>query len=331
MIDASLGGDMTARIAVFLFSILFAAGAQAQSYPDNCPAVRIIVPYAPGGAADVGTRVVAERLSAGLKKGVVVENRPGATGNIGTTMVAKAKADGCTLLVNGTVIATFVHSFPSLPYDPYRDLVPVGGLGITPTVIVAPASTSAKSVPDLVEASKSRPKGLSYAIAGYGLQQHLVVEEIALRTGAKFTYVAYKGAGGTAMTDLVAGRVDFASFLAGTTTSFIRDGKLKALAVVQDRRSALLPDVPSTAEQGLSGLYGGVHFLLFAPAGTPRPAIALLESELREVVSDPQVKERFLKLGFEPTPISSEEAAAEMRKTGDGLAQVIKRLNIKLQ
>src|SRR5690606_17217374 len=167
--------------------------------------------------------------------------------------------------------------------------------------------------------------------AGYGLQQHLVVEEIALCTGAKFTYVAYKGAGGTAMTDLVAGRVDFASFLAGTTTSFIRDGKLKALAVVQDRRSALLPDVPSTAEQGLSGLYGGVHFLLFAPAGTPRPAIALLESELREVVSDPQVKERFLKLGFEPTPISSEEAAAEMRKTGDGLAQVIKRLNIKLQ
>ena len=314
-----------------LITALGATGAHAQAYPENCAAVRIVVPYAPGGSADIGARIVAERLTQTLKKNVVVENRPGATGNIGNMVVAKAAPDGCTLLVNGTVIATFVHSFPELGFDPYRDFVPVGGIAITPTVIVAPLSNPAKSVADLVQASKAGANGLSYAVAGFGLQQHLVVEDIAARTGAKFTYVAYKGAGGTGMTDLVSGRVDFASFLAGTTTAFIRDGKLKLLAVVQDRRSPLLPDAPTTAEQGFPGLYGGVHFLLFAPGATPKAAVATLESQLRAIVADPAVTERFMKIGFETTPMSSAEASAEMRKIGDAMGPVIKRLGIKLK
>jgi tripartite-type tricarboxylate transporter receptor subunit TctC len=328
---------MNTRTQIFasgVFVSMAALGAtsvQAQAYPDPCASVRIIVPYAPGGSADISARIVAERLTVSLKKNVVVENRPGATGNIGNTAVAKAAPDGCMLLVNGTVIATFVHSFPDLAFDPYRDLVPVGGIAITPTVIVAPMSNPANTVADLVKASKARPEGLAYAVAGYGLQQHLVVEEISLRTGGKFTYVAYKGAGGTGMTDLISGRVDFASFLAGTTTGFIRDGKLKLLAVVQARRSAWLPDAPTTAEQGFPGLYGGVHFLLFAPGATPKATVAVLDSQLRAIVADAAVKERFVKIGFETTPMSSDEASAEMRKIGDAMGPVIKRLGIKLK
>ena len=151
-----------------------------------------------------------------------VENRGGATGNIGTVAVVTAPPDGCTLLINATVIATFPHSFSKLSYDPFKDLAPVGGIGVTPTLIVAAASIPANDIKGLIEWSKTKPDGLNYSTAGYGLQQHLASEEIAQRTGAKFTHVAYRG-GGTAMTDLIAARLDFGGFLAGTTKPLIAE------------------------------------------------------------------------------------------------------------
>ena len=205
-------------------AIFGAAGAVAQELP--CSQVRLIVPYPAGGATDVATRVVAERLDAAFKKPFIVENRGGATGNIGTVAVVTAPPDGCTLLVNATVIATFPHSFSKLSYDPFKDLAPVGGVGVTPTLIVAAPSVPANDIKGLVDWSKSKPDGLNYSTAGYGLQQHLAAEEIAQRTGAKFTHVAYRG-GGTAMTDLIAARLDFGGFLAGTTKPLIASGKLK--------------------------------------------------------------------------------------------------------
>ena len=213
-----------AALAVLLLS---ATGAAAQELA--CAQVRLIVPYPAGGATDVASRVVSERLEGALKKPVIVENRGGATGNIGTAAVVSAPPDGCTLLVNATVIATFVHSFAKLGYDPIKDLAPVGGIGVTPVLFVAAPSVPADNIKELVELSKSRPDGLNYSSAGYGLQQHLAAEEIAQRTGAKFTHVAYRG-GGPAMTDLIAARLDFGVFLAGTTKPLIADGKLKALA-----------------------------------------------------------------------------------------------------
>ena len=177
--------------------------------------------------------------------------------------------------------------------------------------------------------SKSKPDGLNYSTAGYGLQQHLATEEIAQRTGAKFTHVAYRG-GGTAMNDLMAARLDFGTFLAGTTKPLIAGGKLKALAIVQEKRSELVPDIPTTTEQGLPGMSAGVHFMLFAPAATPKPVVELLDAELRKVISDPTLKQRFAGIGFEATPLTGDQVAALMRKTGQDLAPLIKRLNIKL-
>jgi tripartite-type tricarboxylate transporter receptor subunit TctC len=306
---------------------LSAASAPAADYP--CAQVRIIVPFAAGGAADVPARFLAERLEASLKKSFVIENRIGATGNIGTAMAATAKPDGCTLLVNGAVIATFPFSFTKLTYDPIKDLVAVGGIGVTPTTIVTAGTSQAKDLKDLLQWSKEKSDGLSFSTAGYGLLQHLAVEEIAQRTGAKFVQVPYKG-GAQASTDLVTARVDFGSFATGSVLPLVRDGMLKALAVVQEKRSPLMPNVPTTAEQGLPGMDAGVLFLVFAPAGTSSDIVAMLDAELRKIVSDPSLAERFATIGFDPTPMSSAEATAALRKTGEDWAPVIKRLNIKL-
>ena len=314
----------SAAVALLLIG---AGAATAQELP--CSQVRLIVPYPAGGATDVATRVVAERLDAALKKPFVVENRSGATGNIGTMAVVNATPDGCTLLVNATVIATFPHSFSKLAYNPFKDLAPVGGIGVTPTLLVAPPTTPANNIKELAELSKKKPGGLNYSTAGYGLQQHLASEEIAQRTGAKFTHVAYRG-GGPAMNDLMAGRLDFGAFLGGTTKPLIASGKLKALAIVAEKRSELVPEIPTTTEQGFAGMNAGVHFMLFAPAATPKPVIAAIGGALHKVIAEPSLKQRFVGIGFDATPMTAEEVAAAMRKTGADYAPIIKRLNVKL-
>jgi tripartite-type tricarboxylate transporter receptor subunit TctC len=316
------------RVASVLAALCVGIGGACAAELD-CAPIKLVVPYPAGGATDVAAHLVGERLEALLKKSVVIETRPGATGNIGTVAVINSKPDGCTLLVNAAVMATFPYSFTRLNYDPIKDLAPVGGIGTTPTLLVAAPSVAANDIKSLVQLSKDKPEGLNFSTAGYGLLQHLAVEEIAQRTGAKFTHIVYKG-GGQAATDLITARVDFGSFAAGTVTTFLQDGKLKGLAVVQDRRSPLVPTVATTTEQGLPGLDAGVHFMLFAPGGTPKDIVTLLNGELRKAVGDPAVKERFLKIGFDPTPITAEETADIVRRTGETWAPLIKRLNIKL-
>ena len=319
---------MRMMTAVLALAAAMGGAASAQDYP--CSQVRIIVPYPAGGATDVASRILAERLEGVFKKSFIVENRGGATGNIGTVAVVTAPPDGCTLLVNATVIATFPTSFSKLSYDPFKDLQPVGGVGVTPTLIVAAKSVPANDIKGLVEWSKSKPDGLNYSTAGYGLQQHLATEEIAQRTGAKFTHVAYRG-GGTAMADLIAARLDFGGFLAGTTKPLIASGELKGIAIVSDKRSELVPDIPTTAEQGLPGMNShGVHFMMFAPAGTPKPLVGTLGVELQKIIADPALKQRFVAIGFDATPMMADEVAAALRKTEADLVPVVKRLNIKL-
>jgi tripartite-type tricarboxylate transporter receptor subunit TctC len=314
-------------LAVLLAVGLSATCSLAADY--DCSRVTVIVPYPAGGAADVAGRLVADRLEALMKKSFVIENRSGATGNIGTAAVVNAKPDGCTLLVNAAVIATFPSSFSKLAFDPLKDLVPVGGIGVTPTLLVAAKSVPADDLRGLVQLSKQRPDGLSFSTAGYGLLQHLAVEEMSQRAGAKFVHVVYKG-GAQAATDLIAARVDFGSFAAGSMIQFVKEGRLKPLAIVQETRSALVPDVATTAEQGLPGLDAGVHFMLYAPAATPKAIVSILNAELGKVVGDPALKQRFANIGFDPTAITPDKAAAIMRKTGEDWAPVIKRLNIKL-
>lgn len=313
-------------LVTVIAGFLGVSSASAAELP--CQQVRVVVPYAAGGATDVAARLIAQGLEASLKKTFVVETRAGATGNVGTAAVVGSPPDGCTLLVNGAVIATFPYSFSKLPYDPVKDLVPVGGIGITPTLVVT-ANSKIDGLKGLLEWSREKGEGLTFSTAGYGLLQHLAIEELATRAGAKLTHVPYRG-GGQATIDLLTGRLDFGSFAAGSVLPSVREGQLKAIAVIQDRRSNLVPDVPTTTEQGIPGLNAGVHFMLFAPAATPKEIVALLGDELRKVVGDPALNKRFADIGFDPTPILSEEASGIMRKTGEDWAPVIKRLNIKL-
>jgi tripartite-type tricarboxylate transporter receptor subunit TctC len=306
----------------------FAAPALAADF--DCNNVRIIVPYGVGGATDIATRAVAERLQGELNKTIVIEDRPGATGNIGTLDVVGAAADGCTLLVNSPVIATFPTSFPHLPYDPFKDLAPVGGIGATPNVLVNAPSGPVHDLKDLIALGKSRPAGLTYATSGYGLSQHLVVEQLAQLTGARFILVPYKSAALIA-DDVMAGRIDFGSLLAGTTKPMIENKQLRALVVVQDNRSGLLPDVPTSAEQGYPGLLGAVHFVMYAPAATPKPTVDLLDAALRKVVAEPELGDRLRRIGFEPTPVTSAQITEEMHEVDKTFSPIIKSLDIHLE
>lgn len=295
----------------------------------NCQKVKLVVPFAAGGSADVAARVVADRLGPILGTTFYIENKGGAAGNTGSQYVAESVPDGCTLLINGTVIATFADSYPALRYDPFKDLTPVGGVGTTPSIVLVHPSLPASDIKSLVELSKSRPNGVTFANAGYGLQQHLATEEIGQRSGAHFVVVPYKG-GRPAMADMLAGRVDFGTFLGATTKVYVEQGQLKALAVLQDKRSKILPDVPSSAEQGFPGLLGGVHFLLFAPAKTPKDTVAKISVALHKVVSEPALQEFFLKAGLEATPMTPDEVSEVLISTRKAYQPIIKKLDIKL-
>ena len=317
---------MITRLAA-LGLLLAASAASAQDLP--CSPLRLVVPYPAGGATDVAARLIAERLEPALKKTVVIENRAGATGNIGTVVVVQSAPDGCTLLVNAASIATFTVSFSRPGYDAMKDLVPVGGIGLTPTMLVTATANPPNDLKALIEWGKSKPDGLTLSSAGYGLIQHLAAEEIGRRSGVKLTHILYRG-GAPAMTDLVTGRVDLGSFAAGTMLPLIKERQLKAVAVIAPKRSALIPDVPTTDEQGLIGINSNVQFMVLAPAATPKLVIDHLSAELRKVVGDPTLTARFAAIGFEPTPSSSEEMAAVMRKTAEDWIPVIRQLNIKM-
>jgi tripartite-type tricarboxylate transporter receptor subunit TctC len=307
--------------------LLAASAASAQDLP--CSPLRLVVPYPAGGATDVAARLIAERLEPALKKTIVIENRAGATGNIGTVVVAQSAPDGCTLLVNAASIATFTVSFSRPGYDPFKDITPVGGIGVTPTMLLTATANPPNDLKTLIAWGKSKPDGLTLSSAGYGLIQHLAAEEIGRRSGIKLTHIVYRG-GAPAMTDLITGRVDLGSFAAGTMLPLLKEKQLKALAVIAPQRSALIPDVPTTDEQGLTGINFGVQFMVLAPGATPKPVIDHLSVELRKVVGDPTLKDRFAAIGFEPTPSTSEEMAVIMRKTAADWIPVIRQLNIKM-
>jgi tripartite-type tricarboxylate transporter receptor subunit TctC len=294
-----------------------------------CSEVRLIVPYPAGGATDVAARLLGGRLEASLKKPIVIDNRAGASSNIGTLAVVRAAPNGCTLLVNATTIATFPWSFSKLAYDPVKDLTAVGGIGNTPTVLVTSRDAKAGNLKELVAWAKEKPDGLTFATTGYGLFPHLAAEELAQVANATMAHVAYKGIA-QASGDLLTGRVDFGSFTLGSVAPLINDGALKPIALYSDSRSSLVPNIPTTVEQGHQGHDAGVRYLIFAPPSTPKEIVSLLSTELAKIVSDPSLRSRFVQIGFEPTPLSADEASAFMRKTGENWAPVIKRLNIKL-
>lgn len=312
---------------ILAVAALAAAASGTATFADelSCERMRIVVPYTAGGATDVVSRLVADGLANKLQTNVIVDPRPGAGGNIGTREVIGADPDGCTLLVNGNQMATMTVSYSNLGYDPFEDLVAIGNVGLSPTLIVT-AMPELNSLEDMIELGQQRP--LSFGTPGLGLLQHLAMEEIGHRTGAQFDHVPYSG-GSQALADLTTGRLDVGSFAAGSALPAVQDGRLKLLAAAQEERSSFAPDVPSAAEQGVPDLNAGIYFMLFAPRGTPDGMVTTISEALAEVVDDSALSDRFAEIGFEPISMTPHEAADLMQRSAESWNPVIERLGIR--
>jgi tripartite-type tricarboxylate transporter receptor subunit TctC len=298
----------------------------AQPYPSK--AVRMIVPYPPGGGNDTLARLFAAKLSDRLGQQFVVENRPGAGAMIGTEAAAKSAPDGYTILLSS--IATHALSpnlYSRVPYDPVKDFAPITLLGIAPTVLVVNADLPAKSLQELISLAKKQQ--LAYASGGNGTPPHINAEVFKSLAGIDLLHVAYKG-GGPALVDLMAGRVQAMLDTAASAMPHVRSGKLRALAISAPRRSPELPELPTFAEAGLPQYDTNAWYSMHAPAGTPPAIVRRLNAELVAILKDPEILARFKQLATDPVGNSPEEFAAFVRAELDKYARIIKAAGIKL-
>jgi tripartite-type tricarboxylate transporter receptor subunit TctC len=320
--------SMTRMFPLLLLLMLtpLPGGLWAQAYPAK--PIRIVVPFPPGGPTDVVARLVAPRMTEGLKQTVVIENRAGAGGIIGTELVAKSPADGYTLLM-GTIggIAVSMSLQPNRGYDTLRDLAPITQAVNVTSILVTHPSVPVKSVKDLLALARSRPGKLNYGSSGAGTITHLAGELLKLMGGVSIVHVPYKG-GAPALTAIVSGEVDLTYENSLIIVPHIKSGKVRALAVTSAKRSKLLPELPSLAETlpgyGASGWYG-----LLAPAGTPRETIARLNAEAVRALRTPDVAAKLSSQGAEPAPGTPEEFTAFIRSEIEKWAKVVKAANMK--
>jgi tripartite-type tricarboxylate transporter receptor subunit TctC len=281
-------------IAAAAMSAGFTAHAQSK-WPER--PVTIVVPFAPGGGTDIGTRIVAQKLSTIWGQSVVIDNRGGAGGNVGLELVSRAKPDGYTLMT-GNVGTQSINPtlYKKLNYNPDTSFVPVGLFAELPFVLAATNSLPANSVRELVAYAKANPEKVSYASSGNGGSPHLSAETFKIATGTRILHVPYKG-GGAAMTDLIAGNVQllFASVL--ELSGHIKAGKLKALAITSKKRVSALPDVPTLEEAGVTGAESGSWLGLLAPAGTPAAIVEKINKDMQTVLAMPDVQQQLLGQG----------------------------------
>lgn len=266
----------------------------------------IIVPLSPGGNVDIVARAVAERLAKGFGQPVVVENRPGASSLLGTQLVAKSAADGYTLLAMANTFATVPLTVANPGYDPLKDFTGVTLTCLVPQVLVANPALRANTVKELIALAKARPGEISYASAGNGSTGHMAAELFNSQAGVKMLHVPYKG-NSQALVDVIGGQVMLMFDQVSTSASYIKAGKLRALAVTSRKRSPLLPDIPTVDESGLPG-YEDITFNgLMAPAGAPREVLVRLNEAVANAVRVPELRKRFLERGIELTASASPE------------------------
>jgi len=321
---------MNRCLAILLLASLAAAPASgADPYPTR--AIRLVVPFPPGGVADPVARLVGDQVGKMLGQAVVVDNRPGGAGIIAAEIVKQAPADGYTLFMgHAGTHAVNPSLYPSLPYDPVKDFQPVTVLMSTSHVLVVPLESPAKSVAELAALAKSRPEGLTFASQSIGTGGHLLGEMFRMRTGAKLEHVPYKGSA-PALADLIAGRVDFFFDAVITATPQIRAGRIRALATASRKRAAVLPDVPTMAEAGFPGIEADFWFALFAPAGTPPDVVQRLNQAFAKAMHSPEVKARFSEQGLDITTGTPEELAALIQADTQRLGKVVREAGVKIE
>ena len=317
------------RIAALLAAttLAFTAGsALAQSWPDK--PIRIMVGASPGGGTDILARMLADKFAPDFKQTVVVENRPGASNTIAADIAAHATPDGNTLLLATNTGQAIAPHLLKLKFDPLKDLQPVGLVAVMPNVLVVSSASPYKSVKDVLAAMVDKPGELKYASSGVGSTQHIAGEAFTLATGTKAIHVPYKGSS-QAHIDIIGGEVTMMFDSTSSAMGQIRNGKLRALAVMSDKRVAELPDVPTLAEAGVKGADVQTWYGLYVTAGSPKPAVDALVAELGRVLKLPDVQARIKGLGGEVGAIGVEQFAEMNRQEFERFRKLVRDANIK--
>ncbi len=316
--------------AVAVMAVLALAGpcwAQSGGYPSHN--VRVIVPFAAGGPTDVIARLVAQKLSESLGQQVYVEDMPGAGGNIGTAAAAKARPDGYTLAVVSTGFVINPSLYAKVPYDPIKDFAAVTLIASSPNVMVVTPSVPAKTVSELIALVRANPGKYSFAGPGIGSTPHLAAELFKLKYKLDLVHVPFNGAA-LAVNSTLGGHTPIAFTALPPSLSNIKDGKLRALAVLSAQRQAALPDVPSAPEAGVPDLESDTLTGLVAPAGTPPEIVSLLQREVAKMVAEPGVKEKLDALGFLPVANAPDAFAARLKTELAKWAEVVHAANIRI-
>jgi len=308
---------------------LAAAGVQAAGYPDR--PIQLVVPYPPGGAGDVLSRILAKRLGQELGQTVIVENRAGAGTILGAQYVARAQADGYTLLISsGTTFTVNPAVYEKLPYDPAKDFQPVGMVGRAALILVANPSQPFSDVQGLVAAANKTGDKFSYGSFGIGTVSHFAGEMFQQAAGTRMTHIPYKGSS-PAMTDLIGGQIPILFDTVVAALPQIKSGKVKPLAVTTPTRSSFLPDVPTMAEAGYPDVSMDTWIGIFAPRATPADVVTRLNRALTAALNDPDTRTQMQATGFEATPLDGTAVANVIAEETPRYAQIAKRAGIKAQ
>jgi len=315
--------------AVGAMALISVMGAIAQpAWPDR--AIKVIVPYTPGGGTDTVTRHLLDKVTTETKWTLIVDNKPGGGGNVGLDMVAKSKPDGYTLGMGQTAnLAINPALMPKMPFDPAKDLIPVALVAELPTLLVVRQDSPLKNLGDVVKAAKAKPGSLKQALAGSGTVGHLAGEMLAVKAGFTVLNVPYKGAA-PAVTDLLGGQTDYMFATPQAVLGMIKGGKMRALAVTSTRRLSVLPDVPTVSESGYKGFEAVDWKMLVAPAGTPAPVIRQINAAVEKALANPVFQTQLNAEGSSALGGSAQKAADYLRSEQAEWSALIRTANIKL-
>ncbi len=295
--------------------------AHAQDYPSR--PIRIIVPFAPGGSADVFGRVIAQRLQESMGQNVIVDNRPGAGSVIGTDAVAKSAPDGYTLLLMSNTHTVNESLIPNKPFQLMRDFVPIAPINYSDLVLVAKAGAPFNTLGELIKVAKAKPGGMSYASSGPGTPYHMAGELFKAMAGVSIVHIPYKGSAG-ARSDVLGGQLEMMFDAIPTMTEHIKSGKVKAIATTGKARASALPDVPTLAEAGVPGYEATIWLGLMAPKGTPPAVVTRLNAELSKITSNPEVRRAWGAQGTTPMTMGVDEFTRYMNDDIKKWARIVK-------